>query len=301
MTEPFVVGAYAALPDNQEEVEQFYATLAGQTWVNGLEIPFRSNIADDIHWFVSQLHAAFTTNVLTPIPGVMGKLAQDPHFGLASPDDGGRTAALDYLLNASWAIKELNDAVGRQVITHVALHSAPKALANQEAFAHSLAVASQWDWDGAHLVVEHQDAPRAGQEPEKGFLELADEIRVVTELANPDVKLAINWGRSAIEGHSAQTALEHIQTVADAGLLGGVIFSGAHSADNSYGPAWTDCHVPMIDDEPTSVLTASAIAEATAVARAGQVEFLGAKISIPASVTLTDRLEMIQRIASATE
>lgn len=301
MTEPFVVGAYAALPDNQEDVEQFYATLAGQTWVNGLEIPFRHNIADDVPWFASQLHPAFTTNVLTPIPGVMGKLGKDANFGLASPDDAGRTAALDYLLNASWAIKELNDAAGRQVITHVAIHSAPKAHADADAFAHSLAVAAQWDWDGAHLVVEHQDAPRAGHQPEKGFLELSDELRVVADLGHPDVKVAINWGRSAIEGHSAQTPLDHIHAVADVGLLGGVIFSGAHDADNSYGPAWTDCHVPMIEDEPTSVLTASAIGEATAVARAGQAEFLGAKISIPASVTMTDRLAMIQRIASATK
>lgn len=169
MSVPFIIGAYASLPATKEEQADYYQILAGQPWVQGLEIPSCDSITDDVEWFVSQLSPNFTTNMLTPIPGVMQRVGKDQYFGLASPEESGKTAALDYLLNASWAIKAINDAAGRQVFTHVALHSAPTKIADPVAFNHSLDVVTQWDWDDAKLVIEHQDAFIAEQSPQRVF------------------------------------------------------------------------------------------------------------------------------------
>lgn len=294
MAVPFIVGAYASLPASRSEQEEFYGALAAQPWVNGLEIPFRARISDDVEWFASQLSEHFSTNMLTPIPGVMHKLGENSGFGLASNDDGGRAAALDYLLNASWAIKEVNDAANRQVFTHVALHSAPTGGAHVDAFARSLEVASQWDWDGARLVIEHQDEFIEGQDPQKGFLSLADEMRAA---ADHGIQVVINWGRSAIEGRNPDTPLAHVQVAGDAGVLGGVIFSGAHDQPNSFGPAWNDDHVPLHEDEPTSLMTAARVGAVATAARAYPVSLLGAKVSIGADVPLSTRLDMLRRIA----
>lgn len=299
MSAPFIVGAYAALPHERTDQEEFYSSLAAQSWVDGLEVPFRANIDDDLEWFAAQLSPSFTTNVLTPIPGVMHKLGENPDFGLASPDEGGRAAAVDYLLNASWAMKELNDALGRQFFTHVAIHSAPTKNADVDALVASLAVASEWDWDGASLVIEHQDAFVEGQDPQKGFLTLADELRAIKEVDATNIRSSINWGRSAIEGRSQSTPLTHIREAADAGLLAGVIFSGAHARDCAYGPAWTDAHAPLNTFEESSIMTPDLVAEAARVTSAEPIDFLGAKISLDGELSLSARLEALYAIAEA--
>lgn len=299
MSAPFIVGAYAALPTSREDQEEFYSSLAAQSWVDGLEIPFRATIDDDLDWFTQQLSPAFTTNVLTPIPGVMHKLGENPDFGLASPDEGGRAAAMDYLLNASWAMKEINDALGRRFLTHVAIHSAPTKNADVEAFVQSLAVAAEWDWDGAHLVIEHQDAFIDGQEPQKGFLSLADELRAIAEVGAENLRSSINWGRSAIEGRAPGLPLSHIREAAAAHLLAGVIFSGAHATDSSYGPAWTDAHAPLSTIEESSIMTPELIHEAAALASQSPIDFLGAKISLDSELPLSVRLEALYAIAEA--
>lgn len=299
MSAPFIVGAYAALPAMRANREEFYECLAAQSWVDGLEVPFRAAIDDDLEWFISQLSDSFTTNVLTPIPGVMHKLADNPDFGLASPDEGGRAAALDYLLNASWAMKAVNDALGRRFFSHVAIHSAPTKNADVDAFTQSLTVATEWDWDGATLVVEHQDAFIAGQDPQKGFLSLADELDAIARVGSPNVKSAINWGRSAIEGRSADTPLEHIRQASQAGMLAGVIFSGAHATDSSYGPAWTDAHAPLVTHEESSIMTSQLVAAAARAAL--DVDYLGAKITLDENLPLTTRIDALREIASAAQ
>ncbi|WP_216382075.1 DUF4862 family protein [Arcanobacterium phocae] len=298
MSVPFIVGAYASLPTALPEQEEYYATLGAQSWVNGLEIPFRNSITDDPAWFAAQLPDHFHINVLTPIPGTMQRVGADPAFGLASPDDAGQAAALDFLLNASWAIKEVNDAAGRQIFTHVELHSAPTGNAHLDPFLHSLDIISQWDWDGAQLVIEHQDEFIPGQLAQKGFLSLADEIKAATERNMP---IVINWGRSVIEGRSTDTPLAHVQQAGAAGVLGGVIFSGSHSEANSFGPAWNDDHMPLHDDEPSSLMTVQNVTDVANATRQYPVNFLGAKVSIRPEVSLSTRLDMIRRIAAAAQ
>ncbi|QRV02158.1 DUF4862 family protein [Arcanobacterium phocisimile] len=296
MSVPFIIGAYTSLPATKQEQAEYYQILAAQPWVNGLEIPFRDSITDDVEWFVSQLSENFTTNMLTPIPGVMHRVGKDPLFGLASPDESGQTAALDYLLNASWAIKAINDAANRQVFTHIALHSAPTAIADPVVFNNSLDVVTQWDWDGAKLVIEHQDKFIEGQVPQKGFLSLEDEIAAARAHG---IGIVINWGRSAIEGRNATTPCEHVEIAAHAQALAGVMFSGAHAEPNAFGPAWNDDHVPLDTNEPTSLMTSAHVADVARTAGKQQISLMGAKVSIGTNASLSTRLDILRHIAMA--
>lgn len=299
MTIPFVVGAYASLPPTQEDQEKYYAALAEQPWVQGLEVPFQKHLHEDNEWLAKNMHDSFATNVLTPIPGVMWQLGEDPNFGLASPDEGGRAAALDYLLKASWEVKAFNDALGRQFFSYIAIHSAPREHADPDALLTSLEVAAAWDWDGATLVIEHCDAYDPELAPQKGFLSLRDELDVIARLETGPVLSSINWGRSAIEGRTAELPLQHVKQVADAGVLGGVIFSGAHELPNDYGPPWTDDHVALDADEPTSIMTATHVKEAADVARQAGAHYLGAKLTLNEHYTIDERLAILGNVAIA--
>ncbi|MGV9188433.1 DUF4862 family protein [Arcanobacterium canis] len=299
MAIPFVVGAYAALPAEREQQEEFYASLADAQWVNGLEIPLRQTITDDLPWFAHQIAPSFTMNVLTPIPGTMGNLAKNPAFGIASPDEAGRAAALEFLIDGINQVKAVNDAVGRQVFSWIALHTAPTATAEREALVRSLSTIEQWDADGAKFVIEHQDAFIPDQAPQKGFLSLEDEIGAIADAGAERTFISLNWGRSAIEGRDTQTPLEHIKAAALSGKLAGVIFSGAHNVDGDYGPAWTDSHVALQHDEPSSIMTSTLVATAAETARSAKVNYLGAKLTLDGRYTVPERIAILRRVAGA--
>ncbi|MDP9800825.1 hypothetical protein J2S49_000901 [Arcanobacterium wilhelmae] len=299
MATPFVIGAYAALPAERAQQEEFYGSLAQAAWVNGLEIPLRATITDDLPWFAQQIAPSFTTNVLTPIPGTMGKLGKNPAFGIASPDEAGRALALEFLIDAVNQVKAVNDAVGRQVFTHIALHTAPTATAQREALVRSLATIEQWDADGAKFVIEHQDAFIPEQAPQKGFLSLADEIIAIEEADAERTFISLNWGRSAIEGRGTELPLEHVKQAAASGKLEGLIFSGAHDVDGDYGPAWTDAHVALHQDEPSSIMTSSLVASAAQAATAAKVQYLGAKLTLDGRYSVAERVAILQRVAAA--
>ena len=176
------------------------------------------------------------------------------------------------------------------------LHSAPTRLANADAFKRSLEDVLGWDWCGATLVVEHCDAYIPEQNPEKGFLSLADEIDIVAEVG---VGIHLNWGRSAVEGRSAETAFEHVREAGERGVLDGIVFSGAGPEETQYGYSWIDGHLPAQADEPTSLMDAEQIGRCAQAAIAGGVEYLGAKVCVPKDASLDQRLAMLTGIYRA--
>ncbi|WP_311553137.1 DUF4862 family protein [Propionimicrobium lymphophilum] len=293
---PFVVGAYASLPEAKMQPD-YYRLLASQDWISGIEIPYPGDVAEHATWLCRQISPNWDFNTITAIPGTMQNMGGDPLFGLASPDDDGRVAALQFVKRIAEGVKQMSDLSGRSLIRKVQLHSAPTKVANKEALESSLEDILQLDWFGAEIVVEHCDRYIPGQTPEKGFLQLSDEIEVCNKLG---LKIHINWGRSVVEGRDARLALEHINECVHSGVLAGVFFSGAGPYDTQYGYSWIDGHLPAACDEPASLLSAEAINECSQAAIGGGAEYVGAKICVPVQSTLSTRLNMIKHIYEST-
>jgi len=283
-------GAYAAITRQPaDEVEEYYRLLAADPFVGGLEEPWTGAPFVDRGWPV----------VVTTIPGTMDALAVNPRFGLASLDGEGRAAAVADVAALHAEAIRLNEARGSQVVRAVELHSAPRRTAGDSsasALAMSLAEIATWDWQGAELLVEHCDAQVAGQGAAKGFLTIDEEIVAVTGLP---VGILINWGRSAIELRDADRVVEHIAAVRNAGVLRGLIFSGAASVDGDSVTAWADQHLPVareggVGGEQLSLLTEERIR--AALTAAGAVDLLGLKIGWRGqSATASERAALVGR------
>lgn len=295
------LGAYAASPchsawDAAAE-SAFYDGLR-RLDLAGLEHPYwdRLHRWDDA-WFLDHLDPSWTL-LVTTLPGTMDRLKEDPRFGLASADKDGRRRALDVLEGCRRTVKHLHQYLGRKVVKAVELHSAPRlgggAKSDLEAFSDSLTVLRSGDWDGASLLVEHCDAYTKEHAPDKGFLRIEDEaVAVRRSSGTTPCLLLVNWGRSAIEGRSADTPLAHLRRAADSGLLGGLVFSGAVASHPLYGE-WRDSHAPFSTSVPESLLTPSAAARA--LAEAGDAPFLGLKMQpLPATLGLPERLDSVKK------
>eukprot|EP00746_Dinoflagellata_sp_MGD_P117661 gnl/MRDRNA2_/MRDRNA2_53544_c0_seq1.p1 gnl/MRDRNA2_/MRDRNA2_53544_c0~~gnl/MRDRNA2_/MRDRNA2_53544_c0_seq1.p1 ORF type:complete len:301 (-),score=48.59 gnl/MRDRNA2_/MRDRNA2_53544_c0_seq1:4-867(-) len=200
----------------------------------------------------------------------MENLKNNPLFGLASDDPDGRQAAVEMGRMACAAVKRLNHAIGEGACRFVELHSGPSrkpsggtVCSSASSLAASLKELLALDWQGAQLVLEHCDA-WTGLTKEKAFLTIEEEIealnivnacctasvstectkrRKIEDANRPQVLLAINWARSVLETHSPVTAVEHIKAASDAGVLGGLMFSGCSGEDTPYGK-WKDSHMP---------------------------------------------------------
>ena len=296
MVVPFVVGGYAAMPRTRVEQEKFYSALAQTGWVDGIEIPYRDGVDADPRWLADQLRGRFTQCVVTAIPGTMGHLANDPHFGLASSDEEGRQRAMTWIAGLVDDVRSLHEMVGHPVVRFVELHSAPSNHAEPTALKASLAELSSLFADAELTpVIEHCDASGGVGPGEKEFLSLDDEIAAVS---GSDVHVTINWGRSVVESHDPDLPARQVDRLADAGLLGGVVVSGAGPEVTQYGPAWGDAHLPLRDDEPTSLLTTDLIGSFMTAAR-GVQSYQGIKIQTPADATVEQRLAMITHIHDA--
>ena len=127
---------------------------------------------------------------------------------------------------------------------------------------------------------------------------IEDEIALCRESG---IGLTVNWGRSVVEGRKVQTAVEHIEAAAGAGVLAGLMFSGSGPEETQYGYGWIDGHLPMNPDEPTSLMDAAAIG--VAVKAAGEqgepLAYLGAKVCVPKDATAEERLGYLARIHDA--
>jgi hypothetical protein len=264
----------------------------------GLELPYHGSLhRRDDAWLIDRLDPRWRF-VVTLLPGTMERLALDPHFGLASADDGGRKRAIEFAAQSAAAVAHLNRFLGRPAVAAVAVHSAPRLGAGAESsledFAFSLAILRSFDWGGAELLLEHCDAFTRKHPADKGFLTIEDECAAL-KLSGPQAaraRLLVNWGRSAIETRSAAGPLEHLRRAREAELLGGVFFSGATPSHPDYG-SWKDSHAPFSKSCPASLLTRASARDA--LAAAGRVDYVGLKIQpLPASLGVEARLALIR-------
>lgn len=300
MADPhFIVGAYASLPLQRSEQSLYYALLGEQAWIDGAELPFPGDLAkhDDRDFLAKALPKHWAFNTVTLIPGTMRHVGVDADFGLASPNSNGRMAALDFTRQARDAILDLANSRGSNDVAYLEIHSAPTAHASATAMSQSVEELLSWDWAGTRLVIEHCDAYVEGQTPEKGFLPIDEEIDLC---AASGIGLTVNWGRSCLEGRDAGTPEDHIGRASEAGVLTGLMFSGASDRATDFGGAWADGHLPMWPDESASLMNAERVAICAQMAReCPGLEYMGAKVCVPASDSLPARMDRLARIREA--
>lgn len=301
-TQKYVVGAYPASPAHKvwhpELESEFLNALARDPRIWALELPWLGSLhPHDDEWLMSNFPSHIKA-IYTDIPFVMAKLSKNSNYGLASPNSSGRQEALQDLASLSQSIAVFNDKIGANSVHTVELHTAPQGKVSVSALVNSLQDLATWDWSGARLVIEHCDAWIKGQDPEKGFLTLDDEIEAINT-SGIDCGLSINWGRSAIELRDSTKVVNHIARAKEAHLLRGIIFSGASAKSGDFGGAWADGHHPFkkssrnIFGDSDSLLGPTELRNALAVA--GEIDWLGAKVSWPNSRTGTvqERITLI--------
>ncbi|MCS3443255.1 DUF4862 family protein [Microbacterium phyllosphaerae] len=276
-------------PDLEGELLPALCALPG---VVGLEVPWMGRLhPHDPEWFLSHVPAGAELAV-TPLPWVMKRCGTDARYGIASPDDEGRRAALDDLRAVAGDVRRIG-AESDASVTLVALHTAPQGNAARSPLVESLAEISQWDWAGAQLVIEHCDAATASHAWQKGFLSLDEEIGAILA-ADASLALWLNWGRSVIETRDADAVTEQIARAAATGLLSGLTFSGSAAVDGPYGSAWADGHLPLATADPESGSLLDDAHVAAALAEAGGVERFGLKVSRrPCDRTVQDLIRTV--------
>ncbi|MDT0116366.1 DUF4862 family protein [Microbacterium sp. PRF11] len=277
---PVLVSAYAASPafrawDPHLEGE-LMAGLCALPDVVGLEVPWLGGIhPHDEEWFLRELPAVEVA--ITPLPWVMGRCAAVPGYGLASPDDAGRRAALDDLRRIRDDVQCLTE-LSRARVTTVMLHSAPRGGGSVQALRSSLDELAGWDSAGVRLVIEHCDADTGAHPSEKGFLSMDAEIEAIRASGAP-IGVWMNWGRSLIETRDPAAVTRQVTKAASSGLLTGLALSGASDVDGPYGTAWADAHLPFAEADPSSRSLLRNSAAVDALGAAGAVDRLGLKVS----------------------
>jgi len=290
-----LLGAYAMAPRDEAARSRFWDAVADLP-IGGLELPLPAAGApaeppaltarDDLGLLV------------TCIPTVMGRLADDPRHGLASHDEDARRRALDDVRRAR-DLAESQAATGGARVVAIQVHSAPGPVGgDRDALARSLDEILTWDLVGARLVLEHCDALVPGQPPAKGFLAVDDELAVLAALATPQVALGVNWGRSAIEGRGLHTPLEHLRAARDAGLLGALVLSGATGATTPWGAPWADAHIPPRGDAPALAASADSLLGPDEIAAALALTDPGCLVAVKIAVRPADA-DVATRIAVA--
>nr|WP_222528804.1 DUF4862 family protein [Azospirillum sp. 412522] len=302
-----VVGAYAAQPDAVSELEAYLEEILSLPGVGGFEVSWGAPgwerdapiLAD-----VLGRRKDCAGHVLTLIGAAATAAAKDPAVGLASPDPDGRVRAVQLVAAAHRAVMEFL-ARGQRIVA-VELHAfptLPQAEAGQggRALERSLCEILSWDWGGTTVVLEHCDARRPGRW-QKGLLPLAIEIEAVAAAAavsSTPTGMAVNWGRSAIEEQDATAPCRHVRRLRSAGLLRGVMFSGATDRDGPYGMAWSDVHPPLKDLAPDSVMDRDQMV-ATVEAAGNNLLYDGIKVAArPPQTAMKDRIALIRGTLAA--
>lgn len=286
MTAPIFVSAYPVSPafvtwdpSLENELVPAICELEG---IAGLEIPWLGRLHKfDEAWFLANVPAV--PLVVTPVPFVMGQIGEDASYGIASPVEVGRAAALADLRRLAADVARISDESAASVAV-VLLHTAPREHGDVDALALSLAEIASWDWRGAKLAIEHCDAFVAGQAPEKGFLSVAQELTAIEQATSADAASApvgmwLNWGRSAIELRDADAVTAQIAEVAESGHLLGLAFSGAAAVASPYGYPWIDAHLPIHSTFTESASLLDDAHVAAALRTAGDVPWLGLKVA----------------------
>jgi hypothetical protein len=256
---PPLIGAYAMAPADARESAAFYEGIA-ELGPAGLELPLPpSPLPDHGAWDVDPSWDL----LMTCIPTVMGHLATTRGYGLASTDEFGRAAALADVARAAAFARRLADRFGRMRVVGIQVHSAPGPRGGSAtALARSLEQILSTDLAGASLLVEHCDEQRSDRTAAKGFLSLRQEIDAMISAGGDGPGghgVAINWGRSAIEGGDAATPVEHVKAARIVGRLGAVIFSGATDSSTPWGNPWGDAHIPPRGEDPALAPSAESL------------------------------------------
>ncbi len=255
MTNGYFVAAYTTSPSgtpfgnewNPDIEKEYFHCLAKQSEIIGIEHPlYLNNEKYPLAWLVTNIPSHWSM-MITTLPIFMAEAKCNVFFGLASQREQDRSLAMKMMEQICHDVHQLNHALGRNVVKAIHFHALPKNDATEfrgskTALKKSLYELKNLDWGQAHLNLEHCDAYVPNQIAEKGFLTLEDEIEVLTEVG--DVWLVLNWGRSAIEGRSITTPLQHIKMAKAAKLLKGFFFSGCTDDPSSDYGAWKDLHIP---------------------------------------------------------
>lgn len=308
----FYLGAYAASPawslwDRAIESD-YYQQIAKFEGLTGLELPFCGAAhPHDEAWFLANLNPSWDY-LFTCIPGIMDRIKDNPHFGLASTDNNSRLDALNFIKQAQQSVHKINAASGRQAVQGIEIQTAPSrknSHSSASALTHSLAEIMSWDWQGCKILIEHCDALSSQHTPAKGFLSLAEEIQAVDALTPTsgylsDLGFVINWARSAIEARDIAIVDQHCSELLARGLLHGMMFSGVSASDGPYG-IWQDTHMPppvVVNGKrlaSASLLTTKQI-QLTADKVKHGIQFSGLKISVrEADLTIEERVECLRQ------
>lgn len=307
----YIVGAYVTSPnlftwDEPSELE-YFSYLKQLKSIRGLELPFWGeslHLADD-EWLLNNLDPTWE-NVLTCVPGTMKYLTDDQMFGLASTNEDSREAALQFHLKALQAINKLKSRFGENSLHAIHITSSPRNIKNSRtssvaALTTSLKELISWNWGKTRIVIEHCDAFNSiNLNPHKGFLTLEEEVEAISQVNSSEgsnIGIVINWGRSVIEAHNVNGAVEQIALAANLGVLGGIMFSGTTDKNgNEYGE-WSDLHMPPAPygdfqyGEPESLLTFNEIKNSLAHCNVDKLGYIGIKLlAKPDTATLQKRV-----------
>ena len=242
-----IVGAYPSAPSfHQKGIEEeiaFWKELATNDFINGIEQPYLDSLHPYGTDFILNNIPTEWNIVITAIMETMRRRKDNGAFGLASTNEAGRKACLDYYRGIYKETCQINDKYQRNKIVALQIHSAPdKSNTSIEqataCFYESLKTIQSWDWP-CQLIIEHCDS-MDGIAPRKAFLPLSKEIEIAKELG---LSVCINWARSVLETKDVQTAYQHVLAAYQAGVLKSVMFSGT-TASGPYGE-WDDLHAPF--------------------------------------------------------
>ncbi len=304
------VGAYAALPPWQDgwqphEEKTFFEGLKQFKLIEGLELPFYGSLhRHDSSWLLSALKPSWDY-VITSLPGTMDRLKAMPRFGLASVDDAGRHAAIEFVRAGHRAVCELDHFLGRAAVRAFVVHSAPTLTGPRhpgaiDALERSISEIASLDWQGAELWLEHCDAWQVDRASAKGFLALDEECQVInlSHQFTTRIGILLNWGRSALEARSAQGPLEHLSQARP--WLRGVMLSGCAVDHPIYG-SWLDNHAPFSESKGDGLLLTPALArDFLERAQQSPLRCVGFKFQpLPQTLPVAARLQQIAKWLSA--
>lgn len=307
----WLVGAYAAAPSRNgwipDDERAFLDALWARPDVVGLELPWKSTAfhSRDERWMLDHLPDDAQL-VVTTAPDTSDKHRASASFGLASNDEDGRRAAVDATRALHAALPRLRSAIPAGRLLAVELHTAPRAepgRSSAASLAASLDELLAWDWGASRIIVEHCDAWRPGQQPAKGYLRIEDEIRIVQALREQGAPagVSLNWGRSVIEARDPDAAQAHAELAVNAGVLDGLILSGAATEATPLGGAWADVHAPFASEGAyaSSLLTAE---RAGAVLHAaGELAFRAVKVGAPPGASVEERIAVVTHALDAAQ
>lgn len=305
----FIIGAYPCAPsfhqlDREKEI-QFWDQLSALPMIRGLEQPCLEELHPYGDTFLHKHIPAHWQLVLTAVMGTMKQRNSRRDFGLAARNEPERLAAIAYLRSINDKVKRTNDRIGRQQVLALEIQSAPDrqekdSAAARQAFIASLEEIAGWHWE-CDLVIEHCDA-LTGPLPRKGFLRLEDEIiaaQAINHHFGKTLSLAINWGRSAIEGHNIALPLQQVKQCQQAGLLSALMFSGTAS-HGAYGE-WEDNHAPFAPFAGSrytcheSLMTLECASELFKQAPLAELKYAGVKLlSTSAQESVEQRINIIK-------